>query len=62
MVLKTTRSLNEVMTCTYVCITRGHRDWQGSADGRKNIRRTPHPRELEGNKIWQDADVGCGGK
>ena len=39
-----------------------HRDRQGPADGRENIRRTPHPRELEGDKIWQDADVGCGGK
>ena len=58
MVLKTTRSLNEVM----ICITRGHRDWQGSADGRKDIWRTPHTRELEGDKIWQDTDVGRGGK
>ena len=39
-----------------------HRDWQGSADGRQNIRRTPHPRELEGDEIRQDADDGCGGE
>ena len=38
------------------------RDWKGPADGREDIRRTPHPRKLEGDKVWKDADAGRGGE
>ena len=38
------------------------RDREGSSDGREDIRRTPHPRKLEGDKVWKDADAGRGGE